>query len=93
MICGMATSRAKPGKEEALVAAAQDHARALREQPGCVATYVLLERGSSTQVSISIFESEATFTRAVDVTRPVIAKHDLGSLVETPPTFGVFDVR
>jgi heme-degrading monooxygenase HmoA len=93
MLCAMATTKARPGDEEALVTAANDHARALREQPGCQATYVLLERGSSTQVSISVFDSDASFQRALEATRPVIAKHHIERFAETPPVFQVFDVR
>jgi heme-degrading monooxygenase HmoA len=89
----MATSRPKPGREEALAAAALDHARALREQPGCVAAYVLRERGAGTQLSVSIFESEEAFERGMAATRPVIERHRLDTLREGPSEFRLFDVR
>jgi heme-degrading monooxygenase HmoA len=93
MYLGMALSTAKHGKKEALVAAAKDHAQALRAQPGCLATYVLDERGTMGQVSISIFESEEAFRSAAEATRPVIGRHRLETLLEAPPEFRVFDVR
>lgn len=93
MFCGMATTRVKPGNEEAIIAAAQDHARALGEQPGCRATYVLLERGASAVVSMSVFETESEFLAAAEKTRPVIASHHLERLWEGPPDFHLFDVR
>jgi heme-degrading monooxygenase HmoA len=93
MFCGMAMSTVKPGQMDALVAAALDHANALESQPGCLGTYVLSERGGSTQVSISIFESEESFERAAQATLPVIAAHHLENLVEGSPSFRYFDVR
>lgn len=93
MICGMALSTAKAGKAEELVAAALEHANALRQQPGCVGAYVLSERGTAGQVSVSLFENEESFLRAVEATRPVIARHHLERLVEGAPVFRVFDVR
>lgn len=93
MICAMATTKVKPGAEEALVAAAQDHATALRAQPGCRGTYVLLERGTRVQVSISLFDDAPSLQRALDATRPVIARHRIDQLWESPPSFAVLDVR
>ncbi len=93
MFCGMATTPVKPGREEDLIAAARDHAEALRAQPGCLATYVLLERGAARQVSISVFESEEAFQRAVEATRPVIAKHRIDQMWASPSSFAFFDVR
>ncbi|HXW67361.1 MAG TPA: antibiotic biosynthesis monooxygenase [Thermoplasmata archaeon] len=93
MFCAMAFGAAKPGQSEALVAAALDHAAALRRQPGCVAAYVLEERGTGTQVSVSIFQSEADLARALEATRPVIAKHRLDELTTGPHSFRLFDVR
>lgn len=68
MFVGMSWSNARSGKEDDLVAAAQEHARALRQQPSCVAAYVLRERGTSAQVSIAIFRSEDEFNRAMEAT-------------------------
>ncbi len=93
MFCGMATTQAKPGCEEELVAAARDHAEALRAQPGCRAAYVLRERGAPRVVSISVFESEEALQRAVEATRPVIAKHGIDRLWTEPSSFAFFDVR
>ena len=93
MFCGIATTTAKAGSEEALVTAALDHAKALRAEPGCLATYVLRERGSRVQVSISVFENEAAFQHAVETTRPVIMAHHIERLWESPPGFRLFDVR
>lgn len=93
MFCGMATSTARQGEEEALVLAALDHADALRQQPGCVAAYVLTERGGRTQLSLSIFDDEESFHRGLEATRAVIAQHHLDRLLEGPSTFRVFDVR
>lgn len=93
MICAMATSTVRPGQLEPLVAAALDHAAALRQQPGCVAAYVLAERGGTGQVSLSIFQSEEALERALAATRPVIAKHHIDQFVEGPPSFRFFDVR
>jgi heme-degrading monooxygenase HmoA len=91
--CGMAMNHAKEGKDAALVEAAEDHARALRGQPGCVDAYVLSERGTHAQVSISFFTSEATFLEALEATRPVIARHHLDRLVTGESTFRLFDVQ
>jgi heme-degrading monooxygenase HmoA len=93
MFCAMASGAAKPGKEEALVRAARDHARALREQPGCVAAYVLEEVGGPGQVSLSIFETREEFERGAAATLPVIAAHHLETLTDAPHTFRFFDVR
>jgi heme-degrading monooxygenase HmoA len=93
MFCGIATTVAKSGKMEALVTAARDHGRALRTQPGCLATYVLVERGSSTQVSISVFDTEDSFQRAVEATRGIIAKHHIDELWQAPSSFRMYDVR
>jgi heme-degrading monooxygenase HmoA len=93
MYCGMALSTARPGRKEELTLAALDHAAALRQQPGIVAAYVLSERGSAAQVSLSIFESEEAFQRGVESTMPVIAKHHIEELCDGPPTYRVFDVR
>jgi len=92
MFCGVATSTAKTGKMDQLIAAASEHAEALRREPGCVAAYVLREREGSGQLSMSIFESEEAFARAVNATRPVIARHHLEELVERPPEFHFFEV-
>ena len=91
-VLAMATSQAKPDGMEALVEAALDHAKALQRQPGCQGTYVLRDPASNTQVSVSIFEDEGALKRALQATRPVIAKHDIERLVESPPRFQVFDV-
>lgn len=93
MFCGMAVSTPQQGDEEKLVRAATEHAAALRRQPGCIAAYVLTERGGTSQVSISIFETERAFNQALEATRPVIAKHNLERILEGPSTFQVFDVR
>lgn len=93
MFCGMATSVAKRGKEEALAIAALDHATALRKQPGCLGAYVLNERGTGIQMSLAIFESEDTFNRGTEATMPVIAKHHLEELRKGGSTFRLFDVR
>lgn len=92
MFCGMASSRARPGKETALLAAAQEHAEALRHQPGCVGAYVLRERGTAAQLSLSIFETEDAFERGMEATMPVIARHPLDELRDGPSTFRLFDV-
>ena len=93
MFCGMATNTARKGGEEKLVLAAIEHAAALRQQPGCIAAYVLTERDGPTQVSLSIFESEDAFYRGVDATRSVITKHHLEQILEGPSSFRLFDVR
>jgi len=93
MIAAMATTRAKAGAEEALVTAAQDHGRALRDQPGCHGTHVLLERTTRTVVSISIFEDDAALERALEATRPILARHGIEQLWESPPTFTRLEVR
>ena len=89
----MAFTTAKSGREEALIEAARDHARALRAEPGCVAAYVLEERGTPDQVALSIFESEEAFRKAAEATRPVIARHRIGELLEGPPRFRYFESR
>lgn len=78
---------------EELVAAASDHAEALRRQPGCLAAYVLTERGGSSQISLSIFESEESLSRAMEATRSVIVAHDIPRLVHGTPVFRMLDVR
>lgn len=93
MFCGMASNTARPGEEERLVLAAQEHAVALRAQPGCVGAYVLTEKEGRAQLSISIFESEDAFNRALEATRPIIAKHHLERILEGPSSFRLFDVR
>ena len=93
MFCGMATNTARKGEEEKLVLAATEHAAALRQQPGCTGAYVLTERGASTQVSLSFFESEDAFYRGLEATRPVIMKHHLEQILEGPSSFRLFDVR
>jgi heme-degrading monooxygenase HmoA len=93
MFGAMAMSTAKSGSEEALAQAALDHARALREQPGCVAAYVLQERGSAAQVSLSIFESEEAFERGMEATRSVIASRHIERFRAGPSSFRLFDVR
>jgi heme-degrading monooxygenase HmoA len=93
MFAAMAMSTAKAGSEEALAQAALDHARALRQQPGCVMAYVLQERGTSAQVSLSIFETEEAFERGMEATRSVIAKHGIERLRDGASTFRLFDVR
>jgi heme-degrading monooxygenase HmoA len=92
MFCGMAMSTPKRGKEEALAAAACDHAQALRTQPGCLAAYVLKERGSELQVALSVFESEESFNRGMEATALVIARHHLEELRDGPSAFRVFDI-
>ncbi len=91
--CGMALLTANPGDEEAVTAAALDHAAALLQQPGCERAYVLRERGTRNQVAISIFESEGAFQRATEATRSVLGRHQLDRHLEGPPTFRLFDVR
>ena len=92
MFCGMATGAARKGKEEALARAALEHAGALRRQPGCVGAYVLKERGTGTQVSLAIFETEESFEKGMTATMPVIERHHLEELREGPSSFRVFDV-
>lgn len=93
MYCGMALTTARTGREEDVIGAALDHAAALKQQPGCVATYVLKEKEGGGVVALSIFESEDAFRRAAVATQPVIAKHHLEDLASGPPTFRVFEVR
>lgn len=88
----MAMSTPKRGKERALAHAASDHARALREQPGCLAAYVMHERGSNRQIALSVFDSQAAFHRAMEATAPVIAGHHLEQLRHGASEFRVFDV-
>jgi hypothetical protein len=88
----MASSRARRGKEGALIAAAQEHAGALLQQKGCLAAYVMNERDTGAQLSLSIFMSEDEFNRAMEATMPVIAKHHLEDLRDGLSTFRVFDV-
>ena len=89
----MAISRPKPGNLAAVLAAAEEHGAALRSQPGCVGAYVLSERGANSQVSISLFTSEEAFRKALDATRPVIAKHHLEELLEADSSFHTYEVR
>ncbi len=92
MFGGMALSTAKEGSEEALAQAALDHARALRRQPGCVGAWVLRERATRAQVSLSLFASEEAFYEAAKATRTVIAEHHPERMVEGTFSFRVFDV-
>lgn len=89
----MALTTARPGKVEEIVRAAQEHATALRQQPGCAGAYVLVERGGTNQVMISLFESEEAFHAAAAATEPVIARHHIERFLEAPPAFRLFDVR
>ena len=93
MICGLAENTAKNGMEAPLLRAAQEHGAALRQQPGCIATYVLTEKGSRDVVALSVFDSEESFEKAVVATRPVIMKHQLPDLLEGEPRFRILDVR
>ena len=93
MFCGMSLTAARTGRKGDLVAAALDHAAALRRQPGCSATYVLEESEGSGVVAMSIFDSEDAFQRAVAATRAVIGKHHLEELVEGVGEFRTFRVR
>jgi len=93
MFGALAFCEAKVGKKDELVAAATDHARALRAEPGCLAAYVLAERGTQGQVSLSVFETEEAFRRAAQATLPVIQGHHLERLLAKPPEFRYFDVR
>ena len=92
MFGGMALSTAKEGSEEALAQAALEHAQALRRQPGCVGAWVLRERATRAQVSLSIFATEEAFNEAAEATRSVIAGHHPERLVEGAFSFRVFDV-
>lgn len=91
-VLAMATSTAKEGKAEALVEAARHHAKALEQQPGCRGTFVLLEKGSNVQVSISVFETEADLEHALEATRAVISGHHIEEFLEGPSRFQLFDV-
>jgi heme-degrading monooxygenase HmoA len=93
MICAMASSTARPGMESALVEAAQAHAKALEQQPGCHGTHVLIEPSTRGQVSISFFDTQAALQQALHATRGVFERHPLAELVEGEPTFRVFEVR
>lgn len=93
MFCGMVTVQAKPGRMDELVQAGLDHARALRQQPGCVAALVLEERGTRAQVNLAVFETEGDFSRAVEATATILRAHRLDELVEGPSSFRAFDVR
>ena len=93
MFGGMAICTVRPGQMGALVAAALDHASALKRQPGYRASYVLSERDGPTQVSLSLFDSPENFHRALESTRAVIAGHHIERLLDGPPTFRLFDVR
>jgi len=86
----MATGTARVGKAQALVEAAREHARALRQQPGCLGTFVLLEKGS--RVQVSVFETETQLERALEATRAVIAGHHIENYLEGEPHFQLFDV-
>ncbi len=92
MFGGMALSTAKRGSEEALAEAALDHARALRNQPGCVGAWVLRERNTRAQVSMSIFDSEEAFNHATEATSSVISSHHPEKLIEGAFSFRLFDV-
>lgn len=92
MFAGMAVGTAKNGMEEALARAAREHAEALRQQPGCVGAWILHERATRSQVSLSIFTTEDAFNAAVAATRSVIAAHDPQRLVEGSFSYRVYDV-
>lgn len=92
MFGGMASGTAKKGNEQALAQAALEHAQALRRQLGCVGAWVLHERASRAQISLSIFATEEAFNEAARATRPVIAAHHPERLVEGAFDFRVFDV-
>ena len=92
MFCRMASGRAKPGKEPALPATAQEHARALLGRPGRVAAHVMTEEDIGTQLPMSMFRSEDEFNSVMGATMPVIAKHHLEELRDRPSTFWVLDV-
>lgn len=91
MFAGMAVGTAKDGMEEELARAAQAHAEALRQQPGCVGAWVLHERGTRSQVSFSIFTTEDAFNAAAAATRSVIAAHHPEQLVEGSFNYREFD--
>lgn len=93
MFGAMASGTARKGSEMSLARAALEHAEALRRQPGCVGAWVLRERNSRAQVSLSIFVSEGAFQQAAEATRPVIASHHPERLVEEEFSFRVFDVE
>jgi quinol monooxygenase YgiN len=93
MICAMATMRAKDGRLEALVRAAVDHGRALREQPGCVTTYVFVERDGTALTAVSLFRSEEELQRAIRETGPVLAGHHLETLTEGEGSFKLLESR
>ena len=93
MFCGMLLGRARAGRQGDLLAAAQDHAEALRLQPGCVGAYVLVERETGAHVSLSIFTSEDAFNRGMEATTPIIGKHHLENVWDGPSTLRLFDVR
>lgn len=92
MFGGMATGTARKGSEEALAQAALEHAKALRQQPGCVGAWVLRERNTRTQVSLSIFTSEDAFNHGTEATKAVIAGRHPERLVEGAFSFRLFDV-
>jgi quinol monooxygenase YgiN len=92
MYAAIAETRAKPECEARLAHAAADHAEALRAQPGCRTAFVLRVPGARDFVSISVFESEAALERALEVTRPVIARHHLPELLEASPRFRSLEV-
>ncbi len=89
----MALGTAKEGNEEALAQAALEHAEALRRQPGCVGAWVLRERATRAQVSLSIFVTEEAFNAATKATVSVIAGHHPERLVEGAFSFRLFDIE
>ena len=93
MFCGMATSKPKRDREAALTEAALEHAEALRKQPGCLVAYVMTERGTGMRTLLSVFDSEESFDRAMEVTMPVITKHHLERLREGASIFRLFGAR
>ena len=92
MFGAMALSTAKEGSEKELARAALDHARALREQSGCVGAWVFRERNTRAQVALSIFDSEDSFKRAAAATVSVIASRHPERLVIGEFSYRVFDV-
>jgi quinol monooxygenase YgiN len=92
MFAAMAETRARAECEERLARAAEVHASALRAQPGCRAAFVLRDPSARDFVSISVFDSAGELERAIEATRPVIARHGLPELLEGVPRFRSFEV-
>ena len=85
MFVNMAFVNPYQGKERELAENMLSFAKALRDQPGLIRTFVLSESDGKTLVGVSMWSDEAAFQHGMANAKPTPPKYPTETLRKDPP--------